>query len=310
MNYRITHRTEYQYAEPVDSGYNEARMLPRAVPRQLALSSVLTIDPPPSDVRERLDYFGNRVVSFALDQPHRSLTVTALSEVTIEPRSGRLELFEGESWETCRAAMAGLRDTEALFARDFALDSPLVSAQPGLADYAAPSFPPGRSLLEAVHDLMERIHRDFRYDPEFTTLSTPLDQVLEHRRGVCQDFAHLAIGCLRAQGLAARYVSGYIETLPPPGMPRLIGADASHAWFSVFVPGEGWVDFDPTNNQVPETQHITVAWGRDYSDVTPLKGIIFGGGKMRMKVAVDVLNLDSVQVASGPEAGAAQLSGS
>jgi transglutaminase-like putative cysteine protease len=140
---------------------------------------------------------------------------------------------------------------------------------------------------------MERIHREFRYDPEFTTLSTPLTQVLEHRRGVCQDFAHLAIGCIRSRGLAARYVSGYIETVPPPGRQRLVGADASHAWFSVFVPGAGWVDFDPTNNQVPETQHITIAWGRDYSDVTPLKGIIFGGGSMTMKVAVDVLNLDT-----------------
>jgi transglutaminase-like putative cysteine protease len=295
MNYRISHRTEYHYAEPVDSGYNEARLLPRAVPRQSTTSSTLTIDPRPSDYRERLDYFGNRVASFSLDQPHRSLSVIATSEVTVEPRSGRLELFEGESWEASRRMLMECCDEQSLLARDFALDSPLVTAQRALADYAAPSFPRGRSLLEAVHDLMERIHRDFRYDPEFTTLSTPLTQVLEHRRGVCQDFAHLAIGCIRAHGLAARYVSGYIETLPPPGRQRLVGADASHAWFSVFVPGAGWVDFDPTNNQVPETQHITIAWGRDYADVTPLKGIIFGGGKMSMKVAVDVLNLDTAQ---------------
>ncbi len=174
----------------------------------------------------------------------------------------------------------------------FALDSPLIQAQRGLAAYAAPSFTPGRRLLDAVLELMERIHREFRYDPEFTTLSTPLAQVLEHRRGVCQDFAHLAIGCLRAHGIPARYVSGYIETLPPPGKAKLVGADASNAWFSVFVPGIGWVDFDPTNNKVLASQHITIAWGRDYSDVTPLKGIIFGGGKMSMKVAVDVLNLD------------------
>ncbi|MBY0439130.1 MAG: transglutaminase family protein [Burkholderiales bacterium] len=293
MNYRIIHRTEYHYAEPVDTGYNEARLLPRAVPRQVATASTLTIDQRPSDYRERLDYFGNRVASFSIDEPHRSLTVTATSEVTVEPRSGRLDLFEGESWETSRGVLMQSSDADALLARDFALDSPLVAAQARLADYAASSFPRGRSLLESVHDLMERIHREFRYDPEFTTLSTPLEQVLEHRRGVCQDFAHLAIGCIRSQGLAARYVSGYIETLPPPGKPRLVGADASHAWFSVFVPGAGWVDFDPTNNQVPETQHITVAWGRDYSDVTPLKGIIFGGGKMGMKVSVDVLNLDS-----------------
>jgi transglutaminase-like putative cysteine protease len=233
------------------------------------------------------------VASFSIDQPHQSLTVTATSEVTVEPRSGRLDLFDGESWETSRGILMQSSDAESLMARDFVLDSPLVVAQPGLADYAADSFVHGRSLLQSVHDLMERIHRDFRYDPEFTTLSTPLTQVLEHRRGVCQDFAHLAIGCIRSQGLAARYVSGYIETVPPPGRQRLVGADASHAWFSVFVPGAGWVDFDPTNNQVPETQHITIAWGRDYSDVTPLKGIIFGGGNMTMKVAVDVLNLDT-----------------
>jgi transglutaminase-like putative cysteine protease len=302
MNYRITHRTEYHYAEPVDTGYNEARLLPRAVPRQVAATSALEIHPRPSDCRERLDYFGNRVASFSIDQPHRSLVVTATSEVSVEPRSGRLDLFEGESWETSRGMLMQSSDAESLLARDFALDSPLVAAEHGLADYAAASFPRGRSLLESVHDLMERIHREFRYDPEFTTLSTPLAKVLEHRRGVCQDFAHLAIGCIRSQGLAARYVSGYIETLPPPGKPRLVGADASHAWFSVFVPGGGWVDFDPTNNQVPETQHITVAWGRDYSDVTPLKGIIFGGGKMSMKVSVDVLNLD---MAATPPANAA-----
>ena len=294
MNYRINHRTEYHYAELVDSGYNEARLLPRVVARQVATASALAIDPLPSDYRERLDYFGNRVASFSIDQPHQSLIVTATSEVTVEPRSGRLDLFEGESWENSRGILMQSSDAEALMARDFVLDSPLVTAQAALADYAAGSFARGRSLLESVHDLMERIHREFRYDAEFTTLSTPLAQVLEHRRGVCQDFAHLAIGCIRSRGLAARYVSGYIETLPPPGKPRLVGADASHAWFSVFVPGTGWVDFDPTNNQVPETQHITVAWGRDYSDVTPLKGIIFGGGSMTMKVAVDVLNLDTV----------------
>jgi len=295
MNYRISHRTEYHYAEPVDTGYNEARLLPRDVPRQVTLSSSLVIEPRPSDYLERSDYFGNRVVSFSFDEPHDSLSVTALSEVIVEPRSGRLDLFEGESWEASRNILMQSCDTESLLARDFALASPLVIACDGLAAYAAPSFPAGRSLLESVHDLMERIHRDFRYDPEFTTLSTPITQVLEHRRGVCQDFAHLAIGCIRSQGLAARYVSGYIETLPPPGKARLVGADASHAWFSVFLPGSGWVDFDPTNNQVPETQHITVAWGRDYSDVTPLKGIIFGGGKMSMKVAVDVLNLDTAR---------------
>jgi transglutaminase-like putative cysteine protease len=160
-----------------------------------------------------------------------------------------------------------------------------------LQSYAERSFAEGRPIVEAVYDLMERIHRDFTYDPHFTTLATPLSEVLKHRRGVCQDFAHLAIGCLRTQGLAAKYISGYIETLPPPGQEKLIGADASHAWFSVFVPDTGWLDFDPTNNQMPMDQHITLAWGRDYSDVTPLKGVIFGGGKHDLKVQVHVENL-------------------
>ena len=293
MRYRVIHRTEYRYSEPVDSGYNEARLLPRGLDRQQVLSSSLVIDPPPADQRERTDYFGNRVVAFSLDRPHRSLTVTSSSEVLVDPRLDGLDLFAGASWEQARSAVREATDTEGLLARDLTLASELVPLGAELAAYAVPSFGPGRPLLDAVHDLMSRIHRDFRYDPEFTTLSTPLAEVLAHRRGVCQDFAHLAIGCLRSQGLAARYVSGYIETLPPPGKPRLIGADASHAWFSVFVPDCGWVDFDPTNNQLPESRHITVAWGRDYADVTPLKGVIFGGGRMQLSVAVDVLDLDA-----------------
>jgi len=161
-----------------------------------------------------------------------------------------------------------------------------------LAEYARGSFPPGRPLDQAVNDLVGRIYTEFKYAPEFSTIATPLKEVLEHRRGVCQDFAHLAIGCLRAQGLAARYVSGYIETDPPVGKERLVGADASHAWFSVFQPGAGWLDFDPTNNQRPADRHITVAWGRDYADVTPLKGVAFGSGEHDLRVAVDVRRID------------------
>jgi len=302
MRYRVTHRTEYRYSEPVDSGYNEARLLPRALERQQVLSSSLSVDPPAAEQRERADYFGNRVVAFTLDRPHRSLTVTSCSDVIVEPRVEGLDLFAGESWEQARGALREATDAEGLLARDLSLASPLVPLGAELSAYAEPSFARGRPLLDAVHDLMVRIHRDFRYDPAFTTLATPLADVLAHRRGVCQDFAHLAIGCLRSQGLAARYVSGYIETLPPPGQPRLVGADASHAWFAVFVPGCGWVDFDPTNNQLPESRHVTVAWGRDYADVTPLKGVIFGGGQMQLSVAVDVVDLDAPPV---PQVGAA-----
>jgi len=160
-----------------------------------------------------------------------------------------------------------------------------------LAEYAAPSFQPDRPLVDVVTDLMQRIYHDFIYDPTFTTIATPLSEVLTHRRGVCQDFAHLAIGCLRSFGIPARYISGYMETVPAPGKPRLVGADASHAWFAVYVPDVGWLDFDPTNNKIPHDQHITLAWGRDYADVTPLKGIAFGGGQHTLSVSVDVMRI-------------------
>jgi len=179
-----------------------------------------------------------------------------------------------------------------LDAKQYVLDSPMVTTTQELADYARASFLPGRPLVDVVSDLMQRIYTDFTYDPAFTTIATPLSTVLAHRRGVCQDFAHLAIGCLRSFGLSARYISGYVETLPEPGKPRLIGADASHAWFAVYLPGVGWLDFDPTNNKLPYDQHITLAWGRDYADVTPLKGIAFGGGQHTLSVSVDVLRLE------------------
>jgi transglutaminase-like putative cysteine protease len=171
-------------------------------------------------------------------------------------------------------------------------ESPQIPTLPALARYAAPSFAPGRPLLEAVLELNQRIHTDFAYDAEATSVATPLAEVLSQKRGVCQDFAHLMIGCLRAQGLAARYVSGYLLTTPPPGKPRLIGADATHAWVSVFVPELGWVDFDPTNDCLPDTDHITVAWGRDFSDVTPVRGVILGSGDQELEVKVTVMPSD------------------
>ena len=175
----------------------------------------------------------------------------------------------------------------------FVLDSPFVKRDPALADYARETFAPGRSLIEAVAELNRRIFEEFSYDPHFTTLATPLEVVLAERRGVCQDFAHLGLGCLRTLGLAARYVSGYLETLPPAGQPRLEGADASHAWLAVWVPGAGWAEFDPTNGLMPGSRHITLAWGRDYGDVAPLKGVTSGGGAHTLTVGVDVLPLGS-----------------
>jgi transglutaminase-like putative cysteine protease len=196
------------------------------------------------------------------------------------------------SWEKVRDSLEHSLTNEYLEAREFVLDSPFIAVDNTLREYARPSFTPGRPILDAVRDLMRRIFTEFVYDPNFTTIITPLNTVLEHRRGVCQDFAHLMIGGIRSMGLAARYVSGYLETLPPPGKEKLQGSDASHAWLAVYVPGQGWVDFDPTNHQMPTNQHITTAWGRDYSDVTPLKGTIFGGGSHILQVSVDVTRMN------------------
>lgn len=293
MNYHVTHRTEYLYDEPVTSCYNEARLLPRSFARQTCTHSRLIIDPLPNDYREREDFFGNRVAYFTIQGGHTRLCVTAESDIQIHSLNAQLDYFSDSPWETVCAQLATRLnttslDTTSLEARQYALNSPMVAVSPELENYARASFTENRPLIEAVHELMARIHHDFVYDPSFTTIATPLSSVLKHRRGVCQDFAHLAIGCLRSLGLAARYVSGYIETLPPPGCARLIGADASHAWFSVFVPEYGWLDLDPTNNQMPMDKHVTVAWGRDFSDITPLKGVVFGAGEHQLKVSVDV----------------------
>ena len=291
MRYRVTHTTHYEYADSVGQSCHEARLLPRACPGQSLISSRLDISPRESDFRVREDFFGNPVAYFAIPEPHQTFTVTAVSEVEMTGQTPQLDLGLGEAWESVRDRLRLGRSEALLDARQYVLDSPFIASSAALAGYAEASFSPGRPLVEAVHDLMQRIHRDFTFDPEFTTLATPLATVLEHKRGVCQDFAQLAIGCIRSLGLAARYVSGYIETLPPPGAQKLVGADASHAWFSVFMPEFGWMDFDPTNNQVPGDQHITVAWGRDYGDVAPLKGVIFGGHQHDLQVSVEVERL-------------------
>lgn len=287
MRFRITHITQYDYAEPVTLCQNEAHLLPRSVNTQQCLDSEMVIEPSTTTQREREDYFGNRVSYFSIERPHRRLRITVTSDVETLPQP----LFNDAdelSWEEARAQIITANKAAALEARQYGLTSPMIPFGQELAEYGAPSFRRGRALSEAVEDLMHRIYHDFAYDPHFTTIATPLDEVLRHRRGVCQDFAHLAIGCVRARGLPARYVSGYIETLPPPGQPRLVGADASHAWFAIYHPTRGWLDFDPTNNKMAGEQHITVAWGRDYADVPPLKGVVFGGGQNELTVSVDV----------------------
>lgn len=302
MKYRITHSTIYHYSQPVGLCQNEARLQPRYVAYQRCEHSHFDINPKPLDLRERTDFFGNRVAYFAIQQAHTQLVVTAISDVTVLPKPNRPEQFSAISWEQVQT---WLRETplsgsgqqaefspELFEARQYVLDSPMIPISPDVAQYAQASFVPNRPLVEVVHNLMGRIFNDFTYDPSFTTIATPLADVLKFRRGVCQDFAHLGIACLRAYGLAARYISGYVETLPEPGKARLVGADASHAWFSVYIPDTGWLDFDPTNNTMPLEQHITLAWGRDFADVTPLKGIAFGGGQHTLTVSVDVLRLD------------------
>lgn len=277
--YRVTHRTEYTYTSPVSSSFGEIVMQPRDVAGQKCVESRLAVDPKPHGLRERRDYFGNRVSWFSVLVPHTRLSVTATSLVRVRrPAPG-----PAGPWE--RARDLARLDAEAV---EFRLDSPQVTVTPALAAYAAPSFVPGRDGLDAARDLCARIHRDVAYTPGATHVRTTVAEVLDRRAGVCQDLAHLAVGCLRAVGLAARYVSGYLETVPPPGQPRLEGADATHAWVSVLLPS-GWVDLDPTNDQLVDDRYVTTAWGRDYTDVPPLKGVVFGSGTAHeLQVSVDV----------------------
>jgi transglutaminase-like putative cysteine protease len=251
----------------------------------------VSIAPAPDDLRERADYFGNRAAFYAIHSEHTSLTVTTTSDVSVN--RGGLGLIDAPSWEQVRDRTASPVVDDGWEPTDFLLDSPLAPSSPGLADYAGPSFTRNRPILEALLDLAERIHADFDYEPGSTSVTTAVDDVLAARTGVCQDFAHLAIGCLRSLGLAARYVSGYLETVPPPGRERLQGADVSHAWASLWVPGSGWVDVDPTNRQFVNDRYVTTAWGRDYADVPPLKGVIFTKGlEHELDVVVDVVRID------------------
>lgn len=279
--YEVVHTTKYKYSETVSVSHHLARVKPREFPGQECLAHELLIDPAPAVVRSHRDYFGNTVTFFIVERAHSELTVRATSTVKVVSRPAPAST---PPWEAARDY-----DALPLDALECLFDSASIAASDAVAGYAHPSFAPRRPLLEAVADLMRRIHADFTFDPKATTVTTPLRDVLSLRRGVCQDFARLAIACLRSFGVAARYVSGYLETLPPPGAPRLAGVDASHAWLAVYCPGLGWVDADPTNNMFPLTTHVTLAWGRDYADVSPVRGVILGGGQHSLQVSVDVL---------------------
>lgn len=248
----------------------------------------MTIDPLPDVLNEYEDFFGNKVTYFAIQQEHRSLTVTVSSEITrTRAAAPQIDLFGHLPWEEIRQELMASRH-EYADVLQYIPETPLTAADEDIRDFALQSFTPGRPLYAAARDLMERIFSGFRFQSGFTTLSTPLSVVMKERKGVCQDFAHLGIACIRSMGLPARYISGYIETIPLEGTEKLTGADASHAWFSVFIPGAGWIDLDPTNNQLPSDQHLIVGWGRDYSDITPLKGVIVSSGPHELSVSVDV----------------------
>jgi transglutaminase-like putative cysteine protease len=292
MIYRVRHTTTYNYVEPVLVAHHMAHLMPRSFAAQSCRRTALRITPAPASLDDTgQDYFGNPIAFFTLQDPHRKLTVEALSRVEVKPRD-LPSPGETPAWEAVAAMLAHESGPGMQESVEFCFDSPFIATSEELADFARPSFPPDQPILAGLLDLNHRIYRDFTYDPKATTLATPLEQVLKEKRGVCQDFAHLSIACLRSLGLAARYVSGYLMTRPPPGKVKLKGSDASHAWLSAFVPGFGWIDFDPTNDCIPGVEHVTTAWGRDYQDVSPLSGVVLGGGDHSLKVAVDVEPLE------------------
>jgi transglutaminase-like putative cysteine protease len=287
--YRVTHRTTYRYGAAMTDGYTVATVVPRPTEWQTVHDSDVRLLPPPSEWDSFVDVFGNLVNQFGLHERHEQLTVEAVSVVEIRERPMPVD---GTPWEDVVALTAALDGEAAIEIGMYRGSSTFVDASSlgsQLHAIAVETFTPGRPIVEATTALCQQIFHEYEFDPHFSNVSTPLVDVLSARRGVCQDFAHLAVGCLRSLGLAARYVSGYIETIPPPGQERLVGADASHAWCSVWTPLAGWVDFDPTNGRLPVNDHVTTAWGRDYADVTPVRGVMIGPKtSQELDVSVDV----------------------
>ena len=306
VRYRVLHETRYDYGSPVSLSQQQLHLSPRILDWQLVEEQRIDIEPVPTWRRDGRDPFGNPVTWVAFHAPHEMLFIRSVMTVAVMPHRPK-DLEKSLPWEALRDRLA-YDSTDPLpadlDATRFLFESPHVRVKHELADYAADCFPPGRPVLVGAQALMAKIFREFTFDPEATTVSTPVLEVLENKRGVCQDFAHLMIACLRALGLAARYVSGYLLTRPPPGKPRLIGADASHAWVSVYAPGADkemgdWVDFDPTNDLLPDTEHIILAVGHDFSDISPLRGIILGGGGTEPEVAVTVVPLAEEEIPAG-----------
>ena len=286
MRLRASHVTHYLYAEAVSTCQTEVRLVPRARAGQAPLSHRFDVTPPANYSASREDYFGNEVISFSIEQPHKELIISSECLADLDPAPPP-NLNLSPAWEDVRAEVSRRSTPESFEAFQFIFESPLIRRGPDFAAYAKDSFEPGRRFLDGVNQLSERIFEEFRYDPRATTVATPVEDALKARRGVCQDFAHVMIACLRSLDLPARYVSGYVRSGSD-----FTGGDASHAWVSVWCPMFGWQDFDPTNNVMPQTDHITLAWGRDYSDVAPVKGVALGGGEQIIRVSVNVLPED------------------
>jgi transglutaminase-like putative cysteine protease len=288
MKYTIQHTTAYTYLEPVSLCHNIARLMPRNTNEQICRNTVIQIIPQPDRINEYEDFFGNKVIYFSIEKEHWELTVHVTSEVERKDYNygKKMDLLGDDGEEIRRGKIRS--ENELLDIRQYTFVTPMTNWNEEILKYASQSFGPEKSIFDATEDLTKRIYKDFEYKPGHTTIATPLSQVMEERKGVCQDFAHLAIACVRSVGLSARYVSGYIETFSPEGVEKLIGSDASHAWFSVYMPEIGWVDFDPTNNCIVSDQHITIGWGRDYADIAPMEGIILSSGSHELTVSVDV----------------------
>jgi transglutaminase-like putative cysteine protease len=289
--YRVEHSTAYRYSQPVMLSHQQLHLTPRLLDYQQIQAHEVVIKPAPTQQRKITDAFGNPVTEIAIETAHKTLDIIARTTLAVTERRVN-DLVEIPPWETARDALAyraGWHPEPAILdATQFLFESPYARVKRSLRAYADDCFEPGRPLLTAATALMAKIHREFKFDAKATSITTPVMTFFEQKRGVCQDFSHLMISCLRSTGLAARYVSGYLLTRPAPGKPRRVGTDVSHAWVSLFIPGSGWVDLDPTNNVIPSLEHITIGWGRDFADVTPLCGVINGGGEQTLEVKVTV----------------------
>jgi transglutaminase-like putative cysteine protease len=292
MLYAATHTTSHAFERPVSQCLTELRLTPRSLPSQRLRETVIDVDPAPNVLRRRKDYFGNEVTTVEVFAPHDRFQVKASS--LVEVQAVKLQPLSTVSWEETRDMLACCPDAVSLKALEFVFDSPLVSAGEELADFARPTFSSGRPMVDALQEFSRRIHSEFRYVPKTVTKDLPLLEVLRNRQGACRDFAHVMIGSLRSLHLAARYVSGYLRV---PTSER--GVEAYHAWVSVFVPGSGWLDFDPTNGTIPADGHVTLAWGRDYGDVAPVKGIITGGGEQAIEVEITVRPIEDGETEPG-----------